>query len=256
MGERWTRPERFRHDELEGDATAGEQAQIMATARELEWLAAADDVAPTTGFADRVMAAVAAEPTPRPVSAAASAARRGAFLGVLTALGDLWRVAWTGGRPLSVRAPAMALVVVLMAATVGAGALGVGALGGLLNRPDVTPPPLTSPSPSPATPIPSPSPSISPAPSGSRATTPEPSGSPTTTPEPSERPEPTETPEATRTPEPGATAVPTARPTAGASPRPTSTAEPTATPGPSKTPQPGETPRPTETPKPGETAKP
>ena len=252
MGERWTRPDRFRSDELGEDATAGEQAQIMATARELEWLAAADDVAPTTGFADRVMAAVAAEPTPRPVSAAASAARRGAFLGVLTALGDLWRVAWTGGRPLSARAPAMALVVVLMAATVGAGALGVGALGGLLNRPDVTPPPLTSPSP--AIPTPSPSPSISPAPSGS----------PAPSPSPARTPEPTETPEAERTPEPGATAVPTAmptarptaRPTSSASPRPTGTAEPTETPEPSKTPEPGETPRPTETPKAGETPKP
>ena len=131
MGERWTRPDRFRPDELDDDATAGEQARAMATARELEWLAATDDVAPSAGFADRVMAAVAAEPTPRPVAAAASAARRGAILGVLAAFGDLWRVAWTGGRPMAVRAPAMALVVVVMAATLGAGALGVGALGGL-----------------------------------------------------------------------------------------------------------------------------
>ena len=47
MGERWTRPDRFRPDELEGDVSAGEQAQVMATARELEWLAAADDIAPS-----------------------------------------------------------------------------------------------------------------------------------------------------------------------------------------------------------------
>ncbi len=50
MGERWTRPDRFRPDELEGDLAPGEQAEMIATARELEWLAATDDVAPSTGF--------------------------------------------------------------------------------------------------------------------------------------------------------------------------------------------------------------
>jgi hypothetical protein len=78
MGERWTRPDRFRPDELDADTSAGDQARVMATARELEWLAATDDVAPSAGFADRVMTAVAAEPTPRPDVAAASSARRGA----------------------------------------------------------------------------------------------------------------------------------------------------------------------------------
>ena len=155
MGQPWSRPDRFRPDELD-DATAGEQASAMATARELEWLAATDDVAPSAGFADRVMSAVAAEPTPRPVAAAASAARRGAILGVVAAFGDLWRVAWTGGRPMAVRAPAMALVVVALVATLGVGAIGVGALGGLVDRPGETESPTQVTSPSPVVASPSP----------------------------------------------------------------------------------------------------
>ena len=151
MGERWNRSDRFRPDELDGDATAGEQAEVMATARELEWLAATDDIAPSAGFADRVMVAVAAEPTPRPVRAAASAARRGALFGVLAAFGDVWRVATTGGRPLAVRAPAMAVVALVLVASLGAGALGVGALSGLVNRPDQSPEPTPVTSPGPPT---------------------------------------------------------------------------------------------------------
>jgi hypothetical protein len=227
MGETLGRPDRFRPDELDGDATAGEQARAMATARELEWLAATDDVAASAGFTDRVMAAVAAEPTPRPVTAAASAARRGAFLGVFAAFGDLWRVAWTGGRPLAVRAPAMALVVVVLAGTLGAGALGVGALGGLLDRPDETsrPSPAASPSPLVASPTPSPTPSAS--------------------------PEASDSPEASESPEPSESPTVTSKPTA--TPRPTTTQQPSRTPEPSDTPEPSRTPEPDKTPKPTET---
>jgi len=237
MGERWSQPDRFRPDELDGDATAGEQARVMATARELEWLAVADDITPSAGFADRVMAAVVAEPTPRPVVAAASAARRGAILGVFAAFGDLWRIAWTGGRPLAVRGPAMAIVVVVLAATLGAGALGVGALSGLLDRQGETVPPtqVASPSLIVASPSPSPSPSSSPEPSA----IPEESGSP----------EASETPDAdasrTATPKPAATPPPTAPP-------PTDTPRPTDPPKPSETPDtdasPTATPKPSETP--------
>jgi len=231
MGERWTRRDRFRPDEV-GDATAGEQAQAMATARELEWLAATDDVAPSTGFVDRVMAAVAAEPTPRPVSAAATAARKGAVLGVLAALGDLWRVAWSGGRPLAARAPAIALVLLLVVGTIGAGAVGVGALARLLGQPAESPVPTQVASPSP----PAASPSASPLPSAS------PSVSPSA--EPSESPEPGESPEPT-TP-----ARSTASPRATETPRPTRTPRPTETPEPSETRDDDEdkTPRPSETP--------
>jgi len=242
MGERWTRPDRFRPDELDPSAAVGDQARAMATARELEWLAATDDVAPSAGFADRVMAAVAAEPTPRPVAAAASAARRGAILGVLAAFGDLWRVAWTGGRPLAVRGPAMALVVVILAATLGAGALGVGALGGLLDRSAETAPP--TPIATPRTVVASPSPSPSPSASPEMSESPEPSRSP------DEQPSPAPTSKATATPRP------TATPRSTSTPRPTETPDATETPRPTETPEPGKTPRPTETPEPGETPRP
>ncbi len=238
MGERWTRPDRFRPDEVGDAATAGEQAEAMGTARELEWLAAADDVAPSAGFADRVMAAVAAEPTPRPVTAAATAARQGAVLGVLGALGDLWRVAWTGGRPLAARAPAIALVLLLVVGTVGVGAVGVGALGQLLDRPAESPSPtqVASPSPPPA------SPSVSPLPSASPSPSPDASPSPSPSAEPEESPEPGESPDAT------SQAGPTARP------RPTDTPRPTRTPRPTETPEPSETPHDDDdTPKPSET---
>ncbi len=240
MGERPTRPDRFRPGELAGGTSAGDDARILATARELEWLAAADDVGPSAGFADRVMAAVAAEPTPRPVAAAATAARRGAPLGVLAAFRDAWRVAWTGGRPLAVRAPAMALVVVVMAATLGTGALGVGAVAGLLGAPSQSPEPTPLVSPSPPLVSPSPSPSPSPAPTGTPG--------PADTPEPSPTLEPGSSPETTA--EPARTPRPTATPRATETSGPTDTPEPQETPHETETPKPGETPRPSETPHP------
>jgi hypothetical protein len=240
MGERWTRPDRFRPDELDGDATAGDQARLLATARELEWLAITDDIAPSADFADRVMAAVAAEPTPRPIAAAASAARRGAILGVFAAFGDLWRVAWTGGRPMAVRVPAVALVVVVLAASLGAGALGVGALSGLLDRPGETAPPTQVESASPVVASPSPSPTASPSPSRS--------------PDASATPEASGSPELSESPKPAASPAPTSK--ASAIPRPTATPRPIATPSPIETPHPTETPNPTETPESGKTPNP
>jgi hypothetical protein len=234
MGERWTRPDRFRPDEVGEAGTAGERAEAMATARELEWLAATDDVAPGAGFADRVMAAVAVEPTPRPVTAAATAARRGAVLGVLVALGDVWRVAWSGGRPLAVRAPAIALVVFLVAGTLGAGVVGVGALGSLLDRPTESPVPTQLASPSP----PLASPSVSPLSSATPSATPAPSPTASPSGEPSESP-------GAATP-----AVPTAIPGAAETPRPTRTPPPSEAPSPSEAPDEDddESPKPSESP--------
>lgn len=217
---------RFRPDELGDDLGPGEQARALAAARDLEWLAATDDLSPGPGFADRVMAAVADEPTPRPVVAAASAARRGAILGVLAAFGDLWRVAWSGGRPLAVRAPAMALVALVLVAGIGAGSLGVGALASLLSRP--------APGPE-ATPVVLPTATPSPV-------------EPSATPETSQSPEPSATPETSRSPEPSGTS------TDHATPQPTdrATSRPTPEPQPTETPEPGHTPGPTDTPRPSE----
>ena len=251
--------DRFRLDEIAGSAgtAAGgerpaEQAGLLATARELEWLAADNDVGPSEGFEERVMAAIAVEPTPRPLAAAAGAARRGRPAGIFAALGDLWRVAWTGGRPLAVRAPAMALVLLLLAGSVGLGGLGAAAALGMLEprkpAPVVTPSPaVPAPSPGPTTgpttsPTPSPSPSPEPSESVEPSESPEPSGSP----EPSESPEPSGSPEPSKTDRPASTSKPTPRPTA--SPDDEKTPKPTSTPHPTETPEPTGTPGPTGSP--------
>ncbi len=233
------RPGHFRPGELDAaDLGPGGEAELLGTARELEWLAASEDVGPGPGFADRVMAAVSREPAPRPVAAALGAARRRSPLAALAALGDLWRVAFTGGRPIAVRFPAMALVALLVLGSVGAGALGAGALAGLLGRtPDATP--ALSPSPlvpsSPPEPTASPSASASPSVSPAASESAEPSGVPGS----SESPEPSDALEP-----PGAAQVETPAEAedhaASSTGTPRSSAEPTQTPEAPETPGPSE----------------
>ena len=230
-------PGRFRPGELEAaDLGPTAEAELLGTARQLEWLAATEDIGPSPDFADRVMAAVSREPAPRPVAAALGAARRRSPLAALAALGDLWRVAFTGGRPFAVRFPAMALVALFVLGSVGAGALGAGALAGLLG-PTPAATPALSPSPlvpsSPPEPTPSPSPSVSPAESESA----EPSGVPgsSESPEPSDALEPTGAPAQIQ----GATEGNIAHPTGTQRP----TLWPTYTPEATETPRPGETPQ-------------
>ena len=50
------------------------------------------NLAPTEDFADRVMAAVAAEPSPQPIAALGTAVRGGRLGAALAAIGDSWRV--------------------------------------------------------------------------------------------------------------------------------------------------------------------
>jgi hypothetical protein len=174
------------------DVSSPEAARALAMGRELEALAAADRGEPGSGFVDRVMAAVEAEPVPQPAVAAGRALRAGRAGMLLGGLRDAWRVAFSGGRPLAVRAQALALVLlVAVGLTSLGGVAAVGAAGalGLIDRP--APQPSVAPSP-PLAPTPSPSvePSISPSPS--------PSPSPT----PTETLDPTETPGATETHEP------------------------------------------------------
>jgi hypothetical protein len=242
-------PDRFGPDELAGaELRAGERAELLSAARELEWLAATEDISPSEAFEDRVMAAIAAEPAPRPVAAVIGAARRRRPASVLAALRDLWRVAWSGGRPLAVRAPAMALVLVLLVGSVGLGSLGAAAALGLLDQ--RTPEAAVSPAPSPA---PSSGPTLGPTEAPSASPSPSPS------PEPSESAEPAESPGASEPPEPsdpdeaaeapGSTQEP-AGTEAARTPRPTDRPdpEPTKTPGPDETEGPGGSPRPSETP--------
>ncbi len=259
-------PKRFRPDELDLDAEAGDPAELLSTARALEWLAATDDLGPSAGFADRVMAAIAEEPAPRPVEAALGAIRQRKPRAVLAALGDVWRVAFGGGaRPFAMRLPAMALVIVLLAGLGGVGALGAGALAGIFNHGPVSPvaspvAPVASPRPSE---LESPDPNVTPA----VIATPGPSPSPTESPEPSESSSPDPSPDE---PDEGNTgtgsghststeAPATEAPQAGDTPRPTprATRVPSTPPPPTHHPEeshrPRETPKPTPTPTPSQT---
>jgi hypothetical protein len=122
---------RFGPEEL--DDVAGIRPDELAAetrlARDLESVAARGTVGLTAGFADRVMAAVAAEPVPAPMRAAGAALRRGALVGVLASVRDAWRVTFSGGFPVAVRAQALALVLVVAGLAGGTGLAAAGAAG-------------------------------------------------------------------------------------------------------------------------------
>ena len=169
---------RFDPADLSNDPATLTEAEIVgatAIARDLEAIAERDD-APTVGFSDKVMAAIAAEPTPKPTRVFGAALRAGRFGTAVGAVGDAWRVAFGGGRPFAVRGQALALVLVVLIGVLGlGGGVTVGAAR-LLNS-DVAPSP--SPAPSVLPPSPSPAPSLEPSPA--------PSPSPTESAEPSRR---------------------------------------------------------------------
>lgn len=236
---------RFDPAELRGDGGAPlsetETAEVIAAARELEALAARDRITPTTGFEDRVMAAIASEAPPKLVVPAASGpfGRVSAFV---AAVGEAWRVATSGGRPVAIRAQAMAFVLLVVLAT---GSLAsVAAIGGanvLLSPRGPTPTvaPVRTSEPTPTAPF-EPTPTVGPG----ENQAPESTVSPTDTSEPGETEGPSDTDAASETAEP--TETPEAR-----TPKPTSTSEtprPTRTPRATETPEPQETPEPTETP--------
>ncbi len=129
----------------DGERTTAELGEALATARTIEAQLGAGDVHPSASFVDRVMTAVVAEPRPQPAIAAGLALRRGRIGAMLAALGDSWKVAFSGGRPFAVRAQAAAFVLVAI--------LAVGSLGGIaavgaarLLSPAETPPGPPSPS--------------------------------------------------------------------------------------------------------------
>jgi hypothetical protein len=110
---------RFSPDELPidgGRINAPDLAASMSVARELDALTSADALEPSPGFSSRVMAAVAAEPAPQPVLVFGRALASGRIAATLAALGDAWRVAMSPGRPTSVRAQALALVMLALLA--------------------------------------------------------------------------------------------------------------------------------------------
>jgi hypothetical protein len=195
---------RFDPTELSDDPAAIGEAELTAAsamARDLEAIAERDTV-PTGGFSDRVMEAIASEPTPQPTRVFGLALRSRRIGGAVAAVGDAWRVTFGGGRPLAVRGQAVALVLVVAAALVGLG--GGAAVGAArLLTPDVAP----SPSPAPSVP-PSPAPSIAPSPSVEPSPTPTPTPSPSPEASPTDTGEPIETPEATGTDDSGGNSGP------------------------------------------------
>ena len=164
---------RRRFDPSELDLGADpEGAELLATARDLESYASRGYVAPTVGFEDRVMAAIAAEPMPRP-----------AGRGLLATARDAWAIAFGPGRPVVLRAQAFAMLLALALAVGSVGAVAVVGAARLLSQ-GPTPPTLPSPTPTPGpsmTPSPTPSPSIDVSPTP----TPAPTTSPRDTAEPS-----------------------------------------------------------------------
>jgi hypothetical protein len=185
----------IRPDEL--DADEGQVPEALAMGRALEeW---ADRESATAGgeFADRVMAAVATEPEPRPAAIAMTALAHGQLRRFLGAVGDAWQVATGTGRPLAARAPAVALVLLVAIVTASIGGMAtVGALNLLTPDAVPSPSPIVSPSPSPSAPA---SPSQPTSPSPSPTATPSPQATPTDdgTAEPTDEEtlEPTETPD-------------------------------------------------------------
>jgi hypothetical protein len=86
-------------------------------------------------FGDRVMAALEAEPTPAPAGFLSPVRRRGIAAGFAASLRQAWASAFSGGRPVLVRASALAYVLaVVLAGTALAGfaTVGIGSALGLL----------------------------------------------------------------------------------------------------------------------------
>ncbi|MEO8273828.1 MAG: hypothetical protein ABI620_07160, partial [Chloroflexota bacterium] len=176
-------PRRFEAGEL-GSERQDELDDALFAAKWLDEAASVPPATPSSAFGDRVMAAIAEEPTPSPTGFLAPLRRRG----FLSGFGASVRQAWASvgaGRPALVRASAMAYVLVVVvagASLVGVGTLGVaGALG--VFRPAPTPSPLETPGPTIA-PVQTSLPEASPEPPGESAV-----------PEPSESDEPSESPE-------------------------------------------------------------
>lgn len=227
---------RFDPSEVRPDTGAGpsdtELAQAMLAARELESLSARDAAGPTVGFEDRVMVAIASEAAPRLIVRPGHSVRGGLPAAFLASVRDAWRIAVGGGRPLVIRAQAVAFVLLV---TLAFGSISVFAAVGASNL-------LAGPSLSPNTPAPtvSPDPASSPSPTGLKS------------------PSPTPPPAAVETMPPGVSVEP------GTTAEPTDAAEPTETGGtgahdtakPTKTPRPTETAEPNETNEPGETDEP
>jgi hypothetical protein len=170
-------PRNVQPDEL-GDADGMDVQDAMRVGNRLN--EAMDEVPITTreGFSDRVMTALAGEPTPGTTGFLAPLRRRGFLAG----LGESVRQAWASvgsGRPMLGRSAALAYVLAVLIAGISlAGAATVGTAGALglfdpastpspaPTTPGPTAPPVTTAPPPSIPPTPSPSPNMSEPPDG------------------------------------------------------------------------------------------
>lgn len=244
----------FRPDELRDPASGlgeAELIEILPAVRDLESLTRSSAARPSDGFADLVMAAIAAEPAPRMAGVFARLRAHPGPAALATSVREAWAMATRPGRAFGTRAVALAyvLTIAVVGASVG-GAAAIGAAGfidGL--TPDRNPAPSL---PVDASPRPSTDPSIDP----NRTNEPDESDEPETSEEPSETEEPTGTAEPAETddasPEPSTSPDEsdgaTDSPDPSATPTPSESSDPSATPDGSDTPDPSDTPKPSETP--------
>ena len=173
-----TAPRAFGPGELEGAEGLGadDVAAEARIARDLEIMTSQAAASLNPAFVDRVMLAIDLEPVPAPAHAAGVALRRGALGAFLVSFADAWRVATRSGFPASVRAQALALVLVVGALAAGTGVAAAGAVGLIRDDRGLPPPQRSFEAPTPV--MPSPSPSVS-APPVESPTTDAPSNAPT-----------------------------------------------------------------------------
>lgn len=164
-------PFRFGPDEL-GETEGSELDDALEAVGALEVAASDAPAMPGAAFSDRVMAALADEPSPAPTGFLIPLRHRGLLAGFRESVRQAW-ASLGAGRPAFARAAALAYVlVVVIAGTSIAGLATLGAAGalGLLGpHESVTPSPepTVAPvfTPTPQTPAPSTNPSIEPLPS-------------------------------------------------------------------------------------------
>ena len=246
-------PGTFRPEEINGadpPIREGDLSQALAAAHSLEQAMPSDSVRSSSGFANRVMAAVAVEPAPRSAWFFAGVLAHPGLASLAGSVRGAWSTAaGRADRPFGVRAAALAYVFVVLIAAVsvtGAAALGAAGAFGFLSD-DGSPVPsevVASPSPDQTDGI-----------------------GPWASPEPSESAEPSEStgPNGSREPDGSleADATPTSRPSTrpSASPSPVASDDHGETPSPSSSGDsagsgsrsPTDSARPSDTPKPSET---
>ena len=247
------RPGSYRPDEVGGaDAPIrdSELAEAYAAARLLERAMPTDPVTRSGDFSDRVMAAVAQEPAPQPAGFLGALLAHPGPASFVASVRSAWATAaGAAGRPVQVRATAMAYVLAVLVAAVsltGVAAIGTaGAIGGLLGQDRTSDPSglVTSPSPSPSDDV-GPSESAEPSDSAEPSESAEPSGSVG----PEDSLKPGETPRPTSSRAPGASPSPEGSDDHGESPSPSSSDASSGSGSPSNTPRPSDTPQPSETP--------